>query len=122
MRQFSIVLLCAIMLSACKSKPVNRIIANKKEGKWIENYEQDSVIYKDVAYYKDDKPVKQWKTYVDDKIYKKEKYKNETCHVKYYHPNGKLQSKGKTRTETDSIETHWFYSGTWKFYSDNKEN
>ncbi len=40
------------------------------------------------------------------------------CIVRYYYENGKLQSKGKTKIEVNAVETHWFYFGDWKFYSD----
>ncbi len=118
MRQFYIILFCGILISGCKSKPINRMVDKKKEGIWIENYEQDSVIYKSVEQYKNDQPVKKWKTYINGTIYKTEKYKNGICTVKNYYKNGKLQSKGKTKVEIDSLETHWFYFGEWKFYSD----
>ena len=107
-----------MMLFSCKSKPINQKIDKKKEGLWVDNYEQDSTTYKSFEYYKNDQPVKKWKTYINGKIYKTEKYKNGICIVKYYYENGKLQSKGKTKIEVDSIETHWFYFGDWKFYSD----
>ncbi|QDW23181.1 hypothetical protein B0M43_0006900 [Flavobacterium sp. KBS0721] len=106
------------MLFSCKSKPINQKIDKKKEGLWVDNYQQDSTTYKSFEYYKNDQPVKKWKTYINGKIYKTEKYKNGICIVKYYYENGKLQSKGKTKIEVDSIETHWFYFGDWKFYSD----
>ena len=107
-----------MMLFSCKSKPINQKIDKKKEGLWVDNYQQDSTTYKSFEYYKNDQPVKKWKTYINGKIYKTEKYKNGICIVKYYYENGKLQSKGKTKIEVDSIETHWFYFGDWKFYSD----
>ena len=118
MRQLFIVLFCGILLSGCKSKPINQIIDKKKEGVWIDNYEQDSIRYKSIEHYKHDEPVKKWKTYIDGKIYKTEKYKNGICSVKYYYKNGKLQAKGKTKIEIDSKAMHWFYFGDWKFYSD----
>lgn len=106
------------MLISCKSKPINQKIDKKKEGLWIDNYQQDSITYKSLEYYKSDQPIKKWKSYIDGKIYKTEKYKNGICIVKYYYENGKLQSKGKTKIEVDAVETHWFYFGVWKFYSD----
>ena len=118
MRKLVIVLIFGMMLSNCKSKPINQKIDKKKEGVWIDDYTQDSIQYKSFEYYKHDEPIKKWKTYINGKIYKTEKYKNGICIVKYYYENGKLQSKGKTKIEVDSIETHWFYFGDWKFYSD----
>lgn len=118
MKNFIFLLLCALLISGCKSKQINQKIDKKKEGVWIDVYTQDSVNYKSFEYYKRDLPVKKWKSYINGKIYKTEKYKNGICVVKYYYENGKLQSKGKTKLEVNSIETHWFYYGDWKFYSD----
>ena len=106
------------MLLSCKSKPVNQKIEKKKEGVWIDTYSQDGTDYKSYEYYKKDLPVKKWKSYINGKIYKTEKYKNGICMVKYYYENGKVQSKGKTKIEVNAVETHWFYFGDWKFYTD----
>lgn len=111
------ILIVLVSFIGCRTAVINQTINKKKEGKWVELYE-DSTKYKSVEYYKNDEPVKKWKSYIDGKIYKTEKYKNGICTVKYYHKNGKLQSKGKTKIETDSVEIHWYYSGDWKFYSD----
>lgn len=118
MKNLLLLFFCGIMLLSCKSKPINQKIDKKKEGLWIDNYEQDSTTYKSFEYYKNDQPVKKWKSYINGKIYKTEKYKNGICIVRYYYENGKLQSKGKTKIEVNAVETHWFYFGDWKFYSD----
>ncbi|MFH7003651.1 toxin-antitoxin system YwqK family antitoxin [Flavobacterium bizetiae] len=118
MKNLLLLFFCGIMLLSCKSKPINQKIDKKKEGLWIDNYQQDSITYKSLEYYKSDQPIKKWKSYINGKIYKTEKYKNGVCIVKYYYENGKLQSKGKTKIEVDAVETHWFYFGVWKFYSD----
>jgi antitoxin component YwqK of YwqJK toxin-antitoxin module len=118
MQKLFILLFCGLMLLSCKSKPINQKIDRKKEGVWIDDYQQDSIRYKSFEYYKHDQPVKKWKSFIDGKIYKTEKYKNGICTVKYYYENGKVQSKGKTKIEVNSVETHWFYFGDWKFYSD----
>lgn len=118
MQKLFILLFCGLMLLSCKSKPINQKIDRKKEGVWIDDYQQDSIRYKSFEYYKHDQPVKKWKSFIDGKIYKTEKYKNGICTVKYYYENGKVQWKGKTKIEVNSVETHWFYFGDWKFYSD----
>lgn len=102
----------------CKTAPINQKIDKKKEGKWMDVYVQDNVEYKSIEYYKHDKPVKKWKTYINGKIYKTEKYKNGICVVKNYYENGKLESKGNTKLEITTLQSHWFYFGDWKFYSD----
>ena len=118
MKNVLLLLFCGLMFLSCKSKLVNQKIDKKKEGVWIDNYTQDEINYKSYEYYKNNQPVKKWKTYINGKIYKTEKYKNGICVVKSYYENGKLESKGKTKLETNSTETHWFYFGEWKFYSD----
>ncbi|MFQ6603378.1 hypothetical protein [Flavobacterium sp. C3NV] len=118
MKNLLLLFFCGMMLFSCKSKPINQKIDKKKEGLWVDNYEQDSTTYKSFEYYKNDQPVKKWKSYINGKIYKTEKYKNGICIVRYYYENGKLQSKGKTKIEVNAVETHWFYFGDWKFYSD----
>ncbi|MFH6960091.1 hypothetical protein ACHRV1_22050 [Flavobacterium aquidurense] len=118
MKNLLLLFFCGVMLFSCKSKLINQKIDKKKEGLWVDNYEQDSTTYKSLEYYKNDQPVKKWKSYINGKIYKTEKYKNGICIVRYYYENGKLQSKGKTKIEVNAVETHWFYFGDWKFYSD----
>ncbi|MDX6190940.1 hypothetical protein SGQ83_16390 [Flavobacterium sp. Fl-318] len=102
----------------CKTALINQKIDKKKEGKWMDVYVQDNVEYKSIEYYKHDEPVKKWKTYINGKIYKTEKYKNGICVVKNYYENGKLESKGNTKLEITTLQSHWFYFGDWKFYSD----
>lgn len=111
-------LVVLFLFFSCKSKPINQTIDHKKEGKWASVYVEDSVAYKYIEHYKKDQPVKKWKTYINGKIYKTEKYKNGICNVRSYYENGRLESKGNTKLETDTIQTHWFYFGEWKFYSD----
>ena len=118
MKNFLLVIFSVLLFSGCKSKPINQKINKLKEGVWIDDYTQDSINYKSFEFYKKDKPVKKWKSYINKKIYKTEKYKNGICTVKYYYENGKVQSKGKTKLESNAVETHWFYFGDWKFYSD----
>ena len=102
----------------CKTASVNQKKDHKKEGKWVDVYVQDSVEYKSIEYYKNDLPIKKWKTFINGKIYKTEKYKNGICIVKNYFENGKLESKGNTKLEVNDSTSHWFYFGNWKFYSD----
>ncbi|WET04845.1 hypothetical protein [Flavobacterium sp. YJ01] len=114
------ILFAIILVSffGCKSKLINQRIDKKREGKWVDIYVQDSTEYKSVEFYKNDLPVKKWKTFINGKLYKLEKYKNGICIVKSYYENGKLESKGKTKLEISETESHWFYFGEWKFYSD----
>ena len=77
MKNFLLLFFCAMMLFSCKSKPINQKIDKKKEGLWIDNYEQDSTTYKSFEYYKNDQPVKKWKFYSDKgKLTEIKKYNN----------------------------------------------
>lgn len=110
-------ILVVFFLFGCKTALINQKIDKKKEGKWVDVYVQDNIEYKSIEYYKHDIAVKKWKTYIGGKIYKTEKYKNGICILKSYYENGELESIGKTKLETNALETHWFYFGEWKFYS-----
>ncbi|OUL60043.1 hypothetical protein [Flavobacterium sp. AJR] len=116
MSRYILLLIYITLLSGCKSNPINQKIDKKKEGVWIDIYTQDSVTYKSFEYYRKDEPVKKWKSYVNNTLYKTEKYQGNSCKVKYYYPNGKLQSKGKTKLEKNQEQIHWFYYNDWKYY------
>jgi hypothetical protein len=108
-----------LLLFGCKTNPINQKVAKKREGLWIENYSLDSAShYKSVGKYHHGDPIKKWKYYLNGKIIKKEVYKHNVCHTTTYHQNGRIQSKGLTKTTADTIQTHWFYTGEWKFYND----
>ncbi|MEZ7500196.1 hypothetical protein QO200_15785 [Flavobacterium sp. Arc3] len=116
MKKLIIILSCLILsLFSCKT---NQKINKKREGLWIEQYSLDSLHYKSVGKYKNDDPIKKWRYYLDGKIIKKEKYKGNACYTKFYHENGKTQSRGKTVLDTSTKYAHWFYSGNWEFYND----
>jgi antitoxin component YwqK of YwqJK toxin-antitoxin module len=81
----------------------------------VEQYSLDSAHYKSVGKYKNDDPIKVV-LLLDGKIIKR-KHTGNTCYTKFYHQNGKIQSRGTTVLDTST--KYWFYSGNWKFY-DNK--
>jgi antitoxin component YwqK of YwqJK toxin-antitoxin module len=107
-----------LSLIGCKTVPINQKINKKREGLWIENYAVDSAKYQSVGKYHLDDPIKKWRYYLNGKIIKREKYKRNICATKTYFENGKIQSKGLTKTTTDNIEIHWFYDGEWKFFDE----
>ncbi len=119
MRYLLIPSLLLLALIGCKSTPINQKINKKREGLWIENYAVDSAKYQSVGKYHLDDPVKKWRYYLNGKIIKREKYKHNICNTKNYFENGKIQSKGHTKTTTNNIEIHWFYDGKWFFFDEN---
>ena len=118
--RYSITILCFLfLLTGCKIKPINQKINKKREGHWIEKYNQDSLEYKSIGKYKKGEPVKKWRYLVNNAIIKKEIYKRDICFTTFYHKNGKIQSKGKTKFVENKLEMHWFYLGKWKFFDEN---
>jgi antitoxin component YwqK of YwqJK toxin-antitoxin module len=85
-----------LAILGCRIRPINQKENKKREGHWVETYALDSAHYKAVGAYHQGDPIKKWR----------------------YFLNGKIQSKGQTKTTTDSIQTHWFYDGDWKFYNE----
>lgn len=118
MRAFFIYLLLIAFLFSCKPKQLNQKVNKQREGHWIENYCQDSTNYKSVGRYHNGEPIKKWTYYLNGKRIKKENYSSSYCKTKNYFKNGKVESKGKTKITTDSEQTHWFYSGKWKYYNE----
>ncbi|WP_269224056.1 MULTISPECIES: hypothetical protein [Flavobacterium] len=118
MKHLFITLCFIFSLIGCKTAPINQKVNKKREGLWIEQYSIDSTQYKSVGKYKNDDPIKKWRYYLNGKIIKREKYKGTICKTKTYFENGKIQSKGHTKTTTNNIEIHWFYDGIWNFYNE----
>ena len=118
MKNFLISILFLFVLIGCKTTSINQKADKKREGLWIENYTIDSAKYKSIGKYHLDDPIKKWRYYLNGKIIKREKYKGTICKTTTYFENGKIQSKGQTKTTTDDIEIHWFYDGIWNFYNE----
>jgi antitoxin component YwqK of YwqJK toxin-antitoxin module len=118
MRHLIITLFLTLTLIGCKTAPINQKENKKREGLWIENYAIDSAKYKSVGKYHLDDPIKKWRYYLNGKIIKREKYKLNICNTTTYFENGKIQSKGQTKTTSDNIQIHWFYDGDWNFFDE----
>jgi len=118
MRYLIITLLSFFILYGCKTQPINQKRNKQREGLWIENYNLDSTQYKSVGKYQNGDPIKKWRYYLNCKIIKKEKYKQNLCYTTFYHKNGKIESKGKSKLESSGKNIHWFYFGDWKFFDE----
>ena len=108
-------LFVCFLFTNCKT---NRTVNGFKHGKWVLKDTINTVVYKQVAFYKNGEEVRKWKTYKDDKKYKTEKYKKEICLVTFYHPNGKVAVKGQTKQEVSDKQIHWFYDGDWFLFDE----
>lgn len=112
--RYTIILISTVfLLFGCKT---NQMKDKKREGLWIELYSQDSSHYRSVGTYRKGNPIKKWNYYLNNKIIKREKYKRNICVTTFYHENGKIQSKGKTKVESSDLNIHWYYFGDWNFF------
>ena len=107
-------LLLILILSSCKTNQKSNGLRN---GKWITTDSISNNMYKYVEKYKKGEEVKTWKTFKNNKIYKKEKHKKLVCEVTYFGENKKTISKGQTKIEESVNKSHWFYFGEWKYYN-----
>ena len=118
MKKVPIFLLILILL-CCSSCKINQIKNGQREGLWIEKYDLESVQHKSIGKYRKDEEIKTWKFFKNNKLYRKEIYKNGFCIMTFYHDNGKIASQGKTKVVESPKERHWFYFGDWKFFDTN---
>lgn len=131
-------LVSLLLMAVVCSCRINRVVNDERQGKWI--YTTDVVASeikklgdKGVAmpqelaiegyYYKGryrkGKEVGKWKYFMNGKLVRKEKYRGAMALVRFFHPNGKVESEGKTYFDTSASSAHWYYDGEWKFFSDN---
>ena len=108
---------CFLFLN-CKT---NQIVNKQKHGKWIYKDTINDVFYKTVEKYKKGIEQKTWRYYANEKIIKREKYKNGICYVTNYYPSGKIESKGKTKLVITDKLAHWFYFDYWYFYDEKEQ-
>ena len=119
MRYHLIIFFLIVLFASCKTASINQKVNKQRTGLWIELCEIDSTTYKTVGKYKNGDPVKKWCYYTNNIIYKKEIYRKNKCITTNYYPNGKIESKGKTKLIITGAEMHWFYFGDWKYYDKN---
>jgi antitoxin component YwqK of YwqJK toxin-antitoxin module len=102
----------------CKS---NQWENNLREGYWIEYSDTTNKIPMNSGKYHLGIQTGRWKYYFDDgTVRKKERIGNKYIVTKYYHPNGKIKSKGKAIVDrTDPVYLHYYYEGAWMYYDEN---
>ncbi len=105
-----------ICLLSCKT---NKKINGLRHGKWISYDTIDKVAYKFVEFYKKGNEVRTWKTFKNNKKYKKEKYLFNISLITYYHDNGEIALKGQSKLVEVENDIHWFYFGDWSVYDEN---
>lgn len=112
-------IIVVFLLSAfgCKTK-INQIKNQQREGKWITIDTFDYVYIIKGKYHKGIEKGT-WKHFYNNKIARKEKYKNGICDTRFYYPNGKIMKQGFTKSESNDTLSHWFYFGNWNYYDQN---
>lgn len=108
-----------VLLCLCFGCKINRTKNHLREGRWVEKYKLDSIHYTAKGKFRHDEEINTWKYYAGKKLVKKEVYENGICLMTNYHPNGKIASIGKTKSQLTESGRHWFYFGDWIFYDEN---
>lgn len=122
MKNYYLLFLLLIIFS-CKPVNINQYFSNPdksrdRNGFWIEDESTDLGIVQSKGKYIKGKKIGTWKTYYEDHLIQKEKFRKDRSKILVYHPNGKIRQRGQTRTEIEGSNYHWFYFGDWKFYDE----
>ena len=114
-RKYIYIIFVAIGIIGCKTR-INQMVNNQREGRWKTTDTLDFV-YISKGKYTKGREIGTWKYFYDGKLVRKEKYHDTICNMTFYHPNGKIMKKGKSKTESNSETIHWYYFGKWHFYN-----
>jgi antitoxin component YwqK of YwqJK toxin-antitoxin module len=104
-----------LSLVGCKT---NQTIDGKREGKWVFKDVTNDTIHFQKGKYKDGVEKGVWKSYENKKLYRKEKYKGNSCYITNYYSNGKIQSKGTAQIEQKDGVIQWKLSGDWDYFDE----
>ena len=107
-----------IIVVSCSTSNINQKINNKKEGVWIDTFTNNKISYRIIGRFKNDNEVGTWRFYENNKLARKKKIKKKFCIKIFYHKNGVVESKGKTKTDIADKTLHWYYDGLWKYYNE----
>ncbi len=122
MKNYSLFFLLLILYS-CKPAKINQYKINVdksryRTGFWVEDESTDIGTVQSKGSYRKGNKIGTWKTYYQDHLIQKEKFKIDRSKVFVYHPNGKIHQRGQTKTEINVDNYHWFYYGDWKYYDE----
>ena len=123
MKKYYYILLIGIC-SCSAPKAINqyRTLPDKSKervGYWVEKDKDEFGEYIAKGNYKDGVKTGTWKTTYQGKKYHVEKINKEgIATVKFFHPNGKVMEKGKTKMINSSSFISWEKFGEWKYYDD----
>ncbi|MCD1117996.1 toxin-antitoxin system YwqK family antitoxin [Chryseobacterium turcicum] len=123
LKNFLLIVLSFFVFASCKTK-TNQYIkisekSQKRHGKWIEKYPVDNDTLIVIGKYNTGEKIGVWKTFIDDKLYQKEKIQKKKIKMFVYHKNGNIMERGQSKLDISENERHWYYFGDWKFYDEN---
>ncbi len=114
-RKYIYIIFVAIGIIGCKTR-INQMVNHQRECRWKTTDTLDFV-YISKGKYSKGKEIGTWKYFYNGKLVRKEKYHYAICNMTFYHPNGKIMKQGKSKTESNSETSHWYYYGKWHFYN-----
>ncbi|OPC16169.1 hypothetical protein BAY01_00240 [Elizabethkingia miricola] len=117
-RTFFTVLLL-LFFASCSTKYNQRDVRKQRDGKWKDTLHTSNGKMIAIGKYKHGEKVGKWTYKYGDTLAETERYRRNTAIVKSYHSNGKLASKGKTKTNVTDQYRHWYKYGVWKYYDEN---
>lgn len=103
-----------LVIGSCK---LNQYKDELRQGRWVFKDSTTTGVFISKGRFKKGEEVATWKFYENKILYKTEKYKDNIIIVKIYYPDGKLKVKGFNKQERTAQGLHWYYTGTWKYYS-----
>lgn len=120
MRIILILVFALLAISSCKPRPFNQYQKSGnhqlRHGRWEEKYDSSDGELKARGKYHLGEKTGIWKWMLNGKKYQKDVIKKNVTKTQFYYPNGRIMSKGKSRSEISDRERIWYYSGNWKFY------
>ena len=95
---------------------INRMRNKERQGKWI-IYRDSTKQIDQTGRYRNGNPKGVWKFYdVNEKLIRKEIYRNKKIKFTFYYPNGIIKKKGQAKMIEEGKYLHFYYYGTWLSY------
>lgn len=121
MKKFYLIVLVLLTQISCSINQYREISDSHRQrhGKWIEKDSVENAEYVMKGKYKMGEKTGVWKTYLNGKLYQKDKIKDSITITKVYFPNGNIMEKGQSKLIVKDHLRHWFYYGNWEYYDKN---
>ncbi len=116
------ILLLLVYLASCQSAKNQYLELSKnikvKNGYWEEKDDYPGQIFISKGHYLKGHKSGKWLTTLNGHRYQKDIYKDSVTKTRFYHSNGRLFKKGKSKTIKNANSVVWFYDGVWKYYGE----